>query len=114
MKALYEFSAAVWNPENWKELPPEKDHPGCDRRGRFDYSYHLTTDDWHPNFNGGVVECIVFKHPDNIYSKIVVRGADDTVMMKECNSYEEARDIVKRFPIIITFDYLFSIGFSWD
>lgn len=114
MNTLRTLQNAIWNSKNWEDLPEIKDKPGLDRDHGLDYSYHLTTDDWHPNFNGGLVACIICKYPDNLFAKIVIRGADDTVMAKKCNSYEEARDIVKRFPIIITFDYLFSIGFIWD
>jgi hypothetical protein len=113
----------------YKEIHQEIFHPdtiedplnhdggiGCDFDGMSEYGYskYLAAESWHPCFNGGFIAVGIHKPNLDGTVKISVIGADDTCMMKMCSSYENAREIVKRFPIILSMDYLSSVGFIFD
>ena len=111
----------------YSQNPDEKDEldeiHNCSRDGMgLDWSMHLAGESWNPCFDRGLIavrinEPRTTKHglPNDAGKvKISIIGADDTCMMMICNSYEEAREIVKRFPIILTQEYLRSIGFEFD
>lgn len=91
-----------------------------------DASFHPALDDWYPCFHGGLVEVTILEPvPDPApphmkrfkpgSTRILVGGVKVTRrMVLECNSYEEAREVVRSLPCIIAKDDLISRGFFWD
>lgn len=79
------------------------------------WSFHPALEDWHPCFHGGLVGIVIYPPTEKWpWARIVVSGADDTMMARKCDTYEEAREIVLSLPCIIAKDDLLSRGFFWD
>lgn len=89
--------------------------------------FYPTSDDWYPNFPRNTVEVAVHVYYNVLdYNKgmirVVVRGADDTLMVKDTNlpvaEYEnklaEIRKWIQRLPNPLTKAWLLSDGFQYD
>jgi hypothetical protein len=102
------YREAEWNPENWNPNAPDflnDSHESRDGMGAEGYSMHLTNDNWSPNFDYGLIASKVY--PTNESGSLVIfRGADDTMLERRFVSYEEAREFIKRLPILISKEYL--------
>lgn len=77
------------------------------------YSFHPTSDDWCPSFNGpedraggGLVG--VYLPGDG---RVVVTGADDLACDRQFGDEDEARGFVLRLPSVVTMSYLAARGF---
>ena len=81
-------------------------------------------EDWYPCFYGGLVGILITPPTTDPPPKwstlspgncsVVIMGADDTRMARECDSFEEACRIVRSLPCIIIKDDLIARGFHWD
>ena len=105
-QAIYRES--YWNPENWNPDAPDflnESHSSRDGMSEAGYSMHLTNDDWYSNFDYGLVACNVY--PTNERGSLVIfRGTNNTMLERLFPSYEEAREFIKRLPILISKEYL--------
>lgn len=83
-------------------------------------SLYPTCDDWAPSFDappdgaGGFVGVHIFQRIGVPYEYAVsVYNAKTSSMHSKPMSLDDAREVVRRLPSIVTVDHLLSIGFRW-
>lgn len=74
-----------------------------------------TDDNWHPNFEGDLVELSLLVMSNLKDWKVVVWGADDTGMEKEFQAYEEANEVYTLLAGCgnVNFKDLIDLGFTY-
>lgn len=78
------------------------------------WSFLPTAEDWHPTWPGGLVAACLFVSGEGRGGRIVVKGGDDTVMVREFADEDAARRCYVRLPSVVTADGLAYLGFRFD
>ncbi len=89
--------------------------------------YYPTSDDWYPNFPRNTVLVTVYKYYTSLDKnkgmiRVVVAGADDTLMVKDYtlseaeyeNKMVEIKKWIQKLPNPLTKNFLLQDGFNYD
>lgn len=76
----------------------------------------VTSDDWHPCFDGSMVRVTIHKYPLENLHKFVVAGADDTVMSLYTQNSDKVTSTYKWLNQIsvVTMRDLLDYGFEYE